>query len=70
MVNFKTSSGVTISIPGKLEDRDVQKAIRDIRLNELKEAMKSANKDVKASTAKKQKRGGVSKKRGGVRKRR
>jgi|TARA_A100001391_G_scaffold34111_1_gene18474 hypothetical protein len=69
MVNFKTSSGVTISIPGKLTDKGVQKAIREIRLNELKEAMKSANKPVKAATAKEQRRGGVSKKRGGVRKR-
>ena len=69
MVNFKTSSGVTISIPGKLEDKKVQEAIRDIKLNELKDFIKSTNKPVKAATAKNQRRGGVSKKRGGVRKR-
>ena len=61
MVNFKTSSGVTISIPGKLTDKGVQKAIREIRLNELAEVIKAANKPVKAATAKKQRRGGVRK---------
>ena len=41
MVNFKTKSGVTISIPGSLGDPKVEKKIRDIKMSELKDFLKT-----------------------------
>ena len=56
MVNFKTKSGVTISIPGSLGDPKVEQKIRDIKFSELKDFLKSKT-NTKPSVAKK--RGGV-----------
>ena len=60
MVNFKTKSGVTISIPGSLGDPKVEKKIRDIKMSELKDFLKSKTVTKPAS---------VNKKRGGVKRR-
>jgi hypothetical protein len=56
MVNFKTKSGVTISIPGSLGDPKVEQKIRDIKMSELKDFLKSKTNN-KPSVVKK--RGGV-----------
>jgi hypothetical protein len=68
MVNFKTKSGVTISIPGSLRDPRVEQAIRDLSMNDIKtefdKAMKEAmpNRMAKIAGATKKKSGGQIKK--------
>lgn len=63
MVNFKTRSGVTISVPGSLKDPKVEQAIRDLDMNDLKtqfdEAMKKMMPNRNPKSLKLKKRGGV-----------
>ena len=63
MVEFKTRSGVIISVPGSLRDPRVEQAIRDLDMNDLKtqfdEAMKKMMPNRNPKPLKLKKRGGV-----------